>query len=174
MDDEPPAPRPRPSEDALERVLAATRAIVVLPVVVLALAALGAFVYGAYVFGDSVRVVADHPTPVGPHIGLFLRVIDLFLVGATLLIAAIAFYELFVRRPGASDSPHMPAWLRIHDLGDLKARVISMIVLVAAVTFVEVLVDEPSGARILETGGAIAVVIVALTAFVRLGESGRR
>jgi uncharacterized membrane protein YqhA len=165
---------PSPAEVAVERALTVARAIVLLPVAVLAIAALGAFVYGTYVFADSVRLIAEHPTPVGTHIGLFLRVTDLFLVGATLLIAAIAFYELFVRSPGTSESPHMPRWLQIDDLNDLKARVISMIVLVAAVTFVETLVDAGPGTQILDLGGGIAAVIVALTVFVRLGEGSRR
>ena len=35
----------------------------------------------------------------------------------------------------------LPGWLRMNDLNDLKARVISMIILVAAVTFVDVVVE---------------------------------
>jgi len=62
----------------------------------------------------------------------------------------------------------MPAWLEMRDLNDLKGRVIAMIVLVLAVSFVELAVDEDNGLRVLELGGGIAVVILALTAFLRL------
>jgi uncharacterized membrane protein YqhA len=162
-----------PAQATVERGLIAARATVVVPVVLLALAALGAFLYATYVFGDSARRVVEHPVPVGNKVGLFLVVIDLSLVGTTLLIAAIGLYELFLTRRETEDASHLPNWLAIRDLNDLKARVISMIVLVAAVTFVEAIVDTGPGGRILDLGIAIAAVIVALTAFVRLSEPRR-
>lgn len=158
-------------EAVLERALVMTRGLVIIPVVVLVLAAIGAFVYGTDVFVDSVRRVVTDPLPVGSKIGLFLLVIDLFLIGATLLIAAIGFYELFLGPLDVGGSRRMPRWLQMHDLNELKARVIAMVVLVAAVSFVEVVVDQESGRRILETGGGVALVIAALTAFLRLSVS---
>jgi uncharacterized membrane protein YqhA len=69
----------------------------------------------------------------------------------------------------------MPAWLQMHDLNDLKGRVIGMIILVLAVSFVEVAVDNGNGRLVLELGGGIAVVTVALTAFLRYtGHSSNR
>ena len=62
----------------------------------------------------------------------------------------------------------MPPWLEIHDLNDLKGRVIAMIVLVLSVSFVEMAVDSPDGRQVLELGGGVALVVVALTVFVRL------
>ena len=63
----------------------------------------------------------------------------------------------------------MPAWLRMHDLDDLKTRVIAMTVLILAVSFVETVVDAADGLDVLELGGGIALAIAALTAFVRFG-----
>ena len=60
----------------------------------------------------------------------------------------------------------------MHDLNDLKARVISMIILVAAVTFVDVVVESKSGLNTLYLGAAVALVIAALTAFLRFGREG--
>ena len=57
----------------------------------------------------------------------------------------------------------------MRDLNDLKARVIAMIVMVLSITFVEVVVDSPSGQQVLDLGGGIAAVVVALTLFLRLG-----
>jgi uncharacterized membrane protein YqhA len=119
------------------------------------------------VFVDLVVVIARHPFPVGHQIGLFLLDIDLFLIGATLLISAIGLYELFIGEIRVGGTP-MPAWLEMRDLNDLKGRVIAMIVMVLAVSFVELAVDEDNGLRVLELGGGIAVVIFALTAFLRL------
>jgi hypothetical protein len=44
-----------------------------------------------------------------------------------------------------------------------------MIVMVLAVSFVEVVVDAPDGHQALQLGAGIAVVIVAITIFLRWG-----
>jgi uncharacterized membrane protein YqhA len=117
--------------------------------VVLILAGLGAFAYGIAVFIHSLGSIVSHPFPVGNQIGYFLLDIDLFLIGVTLLISAIGFYELFIRDiPG--DQAILPAWLEIHDLNALKARVLAMIVLVLSVSFAEVAVDSPNSRQVLE------------------------
>src|SRR5450755_1181808 len=85
----------------LERSLVLSRSLVLIPVVVLTLAGAGAFVYGAALFVHSAAEIIGHPFPVGNKIGLFLLVVDLFLVGATMLIAAIGFYELFISHVSA-------------------------------------------------------------------------
>ena len=154
----------------LERGLELSRYVVALPVLVLVLAALGSFVYGAAFFVDAVRQIIDRPFPVRHHVGQFVVLIDLFLIGATLLIAAVGFYELFVDRTGQGDRPSsMPGWLVMRDLNDLKARVVSMLVLVAAVSFVDIAVDPPEGSTILYLGTGTAVFIGALTVFLRFG-----
>ncbi len=163
---------PRRAPRTAAETLSMSRVLVVVPVVVLVLSSFGAFVYGTDVFVNSVREIVDHPLPVGNKIGLFLLVVDLFLIGATLLIAAFGLYELFIHRLESDGASHLPAWLAMSDLNDLKARVISMVVLVAAVSFVEAVVDAGSGLHILELGGGVAVVIAALTAFVRFGSHG--
>ena len=154
-----------------EEVLVACRFVVLVPVVVLALGALGSFAYGTDLFVLAMHEVAGAALPVGNKIGQILMVIDLFLIGATLFIAAFGFYELFVGRMAAGGHGRLPEWLETRDLNDLKARVISMIVLITAVDFVEVLVDSSGALYILERGDAVALVVGALTAYVRLGRS---
>ena len=103
------------------------------------------------------------------NLGFLLLLTDLFLVGATLMIAAFGLYDLFITRIDTGPSLRLPAWLRMHDLNDLKARVISMIILVAAVTFVDVAVGSKAELNTLYLGAAVALVIAALTAFLRFG-----
>jgi hypothetical protein len=58
----------------------------------------------------------------------------------------------------------------MRDLNDLKARVTSMLILVAAVTFVDIALTgtlQPLGVFYL--GAGVALVIAALTAFLRFG-----
>jgi uncharacterized protein (TIGR00645 family) len=163
---------PRRRDTGAERVFAASLRLIYIPVVVLLLAGLGAFVYGAFVFVHSLIHIVDHPYPVGHKIGFFLLVIDLFLIGATLLISAVGLFELFIHEIDLGERTPIPAWLEMRDLNDLKARVIAMIVLVLGVSFVEVVVDAPSGRQALGVGAGIAAVIVALTIFLRFAGHG--
>jgi uncharacterized membrane protein YqhA len=94
------------------------------------------------------------------------------LIGATLLISAIGFYELFIKEFDLQAATRLPAWLQMRDLNDLKGRVVAMIVLVLSVSFVEVVVDAPSGRQALQLGAGVASVILALTIFLRLGGHG--
>ncbi len=155
-----------------ERGLSLAQLTVVLPVVVLALSGVGAYVYGAVYAVHSVADIADQPWA-AHNLRLFLTEIDLFLIGATLLIAAIGLYELFVARiDPASARRSLPAWLEMNDLNDLKARVIAMIILVVAVTFTDVLLEfDKATLDVLYLAAGIAVFILALTIYLRFGSS---
>jgi uncharacterized membrane protein YqhA len=168
----PPDPPPRRLEDGFERLLAMSRIIVIVPVVVLLISALAAFGYGTEVFVTSIAGVFD-TRAVGEKLGVFLTEVDLFLIGATLIIAAYGLYELFISKitPGGMRRP-LPRWLEMNDLNDLKARVISMIILVSAVSFVDVVVHFEHALDVLYLGAAVALVIGALTLFLRFGSEG--
>jgi uncharacterized membrane protein YqhA len=157
-------------EDGFEHVLALSRIIVIIPVVVLLVSATAAFVYGTEVFVASIAGVFE-TRAVGEKLGVFLTEVDLFLIGATLIIAAIGLYELFIARidPANLRRP-MPAWLEMKDLNDLKARVIAMIILVCAVTFTDVLLEfGHNELEILYLAAGVAIFIIALTIFLRYG-----
>ena len=155
-----------------EQALSLSRIVVIVPVIVLLLSAMASFAYGTDVFVRSVTHVVDDPQLTSHNLGFLLLLTDLFLVGATLMIAAFGFYDLFIGRIGASGSgARLPGWLRIQDLDDLKARVISMIILVAAVSFVVAAVESKGGLDTLYLGVGVAVVIAALTAFLHFGRT---
>jgi uncharacterized membrane protein YqhA len=159
-------------QDRFEQALSLSRIVVVVPVIVLVLSAFSSFAYGTDIFVRSVAHVVEDPQLTSHNLGFLLLLTDLFLVGATLMIAAFGFYDLFLARTDVrSSSLRLPGWLRMHDLNDLKARVISMIILVAGVTFVDGAVDSGAagGLDTLYLGAAVALVIAALTAFVRFG-----
>jgi uncharacterized membrane protein YqhA len=158
--------------NGLERALTGSLRLAIIPVVLLVLGAIGAFGYAVALFIHSANEVISHPFPVGNKIGLFLLDIDLMLIGATLLISAVGLYELFVREITPGAATRIPAWLDMHDLNDLKGRIIAMIVMVLAVSFVEMAVDSTDGRLVLELGGGIALVIVALAIYIRLTGHG--
>ena len=155
---------------AFERFLALARFLVLVPVVVLVLAAVWVFAYAVAVFVTSLPGTLEHPTPVGHKLGVFVVEIDLFLIGATLIIAAFGFYELFISKIDAGGRlGGLPRWLEMRDLNDLKARVTSMLILVAAVTFVELVLTSDPGPEALYVGAGVELVIAALTGFLRFG-----
>jgi uncharacterized membrane protein YqhA len=168
--DVPPATgsRPRP-EDRFGQALSLFRIFVIVPVIILLLSALASFAYGTYVFVSKVAGIVDDRHLQHGNLGFLLLLTDLFLVGATLMIAAFGLYELFIGR--IAGRLGLPGWLRMHDLNDLKARVISMIILVAAVTFVDAVIESKNGLDTLYVGGGIALVIAALTGFLRFGRA---
>jgi uncharacterized membrane protein YqhA len=157
-------------EGGFEQALSLSRVVIIVPVIILLLAALSSFAYGTDVFIRSVANVVEDPELTAHNLGYLLLLTDLFLVGATLMIAAFGFYSLFITGTESGGlSLRLPRWLRMHDLNDLKARVISMIILVAGVTFVDVAVESKTELNTLYLGAAVALVIVALTVFLHFG-----
>ncbi|HEX8550038.1 MAG TPA: YqhA family protein [Abditibacteriaceae bacterium] len=86
--------------------------------------------------------------------------VDAFLIGTVFVLIALGLYSLFV-----DDTLPLPKWLEVHTLDDLKYKLINVIVLVLAVTFLSVAVGWKGQKEVLHIGGAIALVIFALTSF---------
>jgi uncharacterized membrane protein YqhA len=142
---------------------------------VLVLSGLGAFVYGTAYFIHAVVLVSEHPFPAKDNLGLFLIDLDMFLIGATLLIIAVGFYALsFDSGAPDADRPPVPRWLDVRDLDDMKVRIIAMLVLISLTTFVDLVVDFHGGRDILFLGAAVALVIAAVTLFLAFGSVSHR
>src|ERR1700743_489552 len=111
--------------EGTDRALTASLWLALLPVVFLLLSALAAFVYAVTVLFNTIGQVAAHPFPAGHHIGALPLEFDLFLIGATALISALGFSELFIGDIRVQGRDVLPGWLAMHDLNDLKSRVAS-------------------------------------------------
>lgn len=85
---------------------------------------------------------------------------DATLIAAALLIIGIGLYTLFIKR-----LERLPPWLDIESLGDLKDKLISVVVVVTAVDFFTNMVEWEGGSDILFLGGAAALIIFSLAAF---------
>lgn len=147
------------------RLLSQTRFIILLPVVGAWLAAVITLVFGAY---EVVQVIASFfSTVVDPAKAVKLSVInlieavDLFLLGTAFYIIALGLYELFI-----DEKAPVPSWLAIHDLDDLKNKLINIVVVVLGVQFLAQVLDGSEGMNLLPYGTAIAVVILALGFFI--------
>jgi uncharacterized membrane protein YqhA len=145
-------------EEMVRSVLASSRYFI-------AAAVLGAFVSSVVLIVSGVIAVANvawhalrHPrTDVdeAKHMSVeFIELIDVFLLGTVLYITALGLYELFV-----DPELPMPRWLKIRDLDELKEKLIGVIIVLLAVTFLGSAVTWRGEARFLEYGAAIGIVI---------------
>ena len=89
------------------------------------IAATSLLAYGAFETFDAVRslLTADGNAPKGAKglILTFIEITDLFLLATVLYVIAIGLFELFV-----DDRMVLPHWLEIHDLNDLKEKLIGV------------------------------------------------
>ena len=96
-----------------------------------------------------------------------MEVIDTFLIATVCYVIALGLYQLFIDRDIS-----LPPWLAIHDFDDLKRRLIGVVVVILGVGFLAEIVDWNGEKDLLRLGGAIALVIAALTLYLRVGGHG--
>ena len=156
----------------IRRVLASSRYFV-------ATAVLGAFVASVVLIVSGVIAVAQIAWEAirYPRVDLeevkhlaveSIELIDIFLLGTVLYIVALGLYELFV-----DPELPMPSWLKIHDLDELKEKLVAVIIVLLGVTFLAAAVTWNGEEAILEFGVAVALVIAAL-AFMLLVTARKR
>jgi uncharacterized membrane protein YqhA len=151
----------------MRRFLAACRFLLVLPVIGCTLLTAGVVIMGMGRIGTaSVALVRSGDfSPKAAKITALavIEIIDLFLVGTVAYIAAVGLYKLFI----SGTEIELPMRLKIRNLKDLEDKIIGVIVAALAVAFLgrAAGVDEPEA--LLNYGGGIALVIVALAFFMR-------
>lgn len=139
------------------RFVAASRYLAFIAVVFGVAAAVAAFGWGSF---KTVKVIVHlvHADTDGMAVAL-VQIMDAFLIASGLLIFALGMFELFV-----GELP-LPKWLVIRDLDDLKRKIIGVVILVMAVSFLERLETREDPRDILYSGVAVAAVIGALVWF---------
>lgn len=105
--------------------------LVFIGVVGLAVTAVLTFGWGVAKTYDFARTLFEDGASSQSAIILVLEIIDTFLLATVVAILAIGLFELFIH-----DLPG-PGWLVIRDLGDLKAKVSDVIILLLAIKFLE-------------------------------------
>ena len=87
----------------------------------------------------------------------FIEIFDLFLLGTVMLIMALSLYELFF-----DSDLKLPARLEIHTFEDLKSNLVTVVIVVMAVTFLGQIVSWNGESDLLGFGAVVALVIAAL------------
>jgi uncharacterized membrane protein YqhA len=93
----------------------------------------------------------------------FIEATDIFLIGIVLFIFSLGVYILFI-----DDAAPRPAWLEIHDLDDLKAQLVSVVIAALAVNFLGHVVQWDGEPQLLGFGAAIGLVVAALAFFLNM------
>jgi uncharacterized membrane protein YqhA len=146
----------------LPRVLARSRFFVLLAVLSAFVSAVTLYVYGSLVVLLTIWETATHrDISIEGAKDLqvrFIELTDVFLLGTVLVIVAFGLDQLFLH-PGLP----VPEWLRIRNLDQLTARLIEVVGVLLGVTFLAFAVEIRGNLNVLEFGGAIAIVIAALS-----------
>ena len=146
----------------ISRILGWSRLFIVIAVVGSFVASAAAMTYGglatATIVLDTFRT-SDFSEKGAKLLAVGLvTMIDLFLLGTVLYIVAIGLYELFI-----DPQLPMPNWLRIATLDDLKERLLGVVAVLLAVTFLGSAVTWDGTTAILALGLAIAPVLGVVT-----------
>jgi uncharacterized membrane protein YqhA len=143
----------------MKNILSSSRYLVLLAVLAAFAAAVSLLVFGAYETALEIGKILQGEIPSSVATA-FIEIADLFLLGVVMYIIALGLYELFI-----DDNLVLPHWLEIHTLDDLKAKLISVIIVVMGVLFLEQVVSWDGERNLLTFGGGVALVIAALTYF---------
>lgn len=148
----------------MSRLISATRYLAIIPVVCIFLAATALLFFGAASTVQTiVAAVAAGSLDSKAAKDLLLRAIelvDLFLLGTVLYVIAVGLYELFI-----DDTLALPEWLVIHNLDDLKEKLIGVVIVVLGVLFLGQVITWDGQRDLLSPGAAVALVIAALAYF---------
>jgi uncharacterized membrane protein YqhA len=150
----------------MRQLVSVSRYLIIIPSLGSFVAATTLMVYGALdiakLVGEAFVIGVSSKGAKALALG-FIEAVDLFLLGTVLYIIALGLYELFIDE----DLP-LPDWLSIHDLDDLKNKLTGVVIVVMGVLFLGQVVTWDGERDLLRYGGAIALVIAALTYFLRL------
>ena len=159
----------------MTRFLAACRYLLVIPIIGCVALTAGVVLMGmAHILTAGAQIVRDGDVSAkaAKMVSLaVIEIIDLFLIGTVSYITAVGLYKLFISNAEIA----LPVRLKIHSMKDLEDKIIGVVVAALAVAFFGQAVGASDLAVLLHYGGGIALMIAALTFFVRQGdkENGR-
>jgi uncharacterized membrane protein YqhA len=157
-------PGPDHHQPAILRVLGRSRYLIVIAVICILAAAAALLAFGARQTVHLLYGLGLDPHDPEATKTLILGAIeltDLLLLATALYVIAIGLFELFI-----DNRLVLPSWLEIHDLNDLKEKLIGVLIVVMAVLFLGQVVTWDGKRDLLRYGAATALVIAALTWFV--------
>ena len=153
--------RARPLLVVVLPMVAAIRAIMVIPILATQVAALALLAFGTLETWHFALDLLEQGG--GEHNVVLYRVIeiiDLFLVVTVAEVVSLGLFQLYF-----GSEPSLPAWLKIETLEDLKSKLIGVTVTVLAVFFLGRALVWTGGQDIGIIGISVAAIVAALTWF---------
>lgn len=144
----------------MNRILAATRYIAIIPAIAAILGAILLMVQGSVAMMQVIIDVITDGTKLKITIVEVLTAVDAILLGTVLLVIGYGLYELFI-----DEDLEVPVWLQVHDLDDLKSKLIGVVVAIIAVIFVGVYVDANRASDVISYGVGAGALVVGLAIF---------
>jgi uncharacterized membrane protein YqhA len=144
----------------MNRILAATRYIAVIPSIAAILGAILLMVQGSIAMVQVIIDVITDGTKLKITIVEVLTAVDAILLGTVLLVIGYGLYELFI-----DEDLEVPVWLQVHDLDDLKSKLIGVVVAIISVIFVGVYVDANRASDVISYGVGAGALVVGLAIF---------
>jgi uncharacterized membrane protein YqhA len=152
-----------PREGLLARAIGRSRMIVMVAVIAVMLAAFSLFLLGAALAAQAI-FDAWYDLSSGELNSTLLTVHFLEIV--TVMLKAVFFYLIGVGLYSLFIAPlNLTVALGVETLGDLEAKIISVVIVILAVTFLERYIGADDGVRILLSAAAMALAVVALVVF---------
>ncbi len=147
----------------VKKLLELGHMIALLPSISLFVGASFLGLYGVYVLIETLYKVFTQPELRDTAIlsTKLISVMDIHLLSVVLYIFAVGLYELFVGKLNT------PEWLEIKSIDDLKAKLVSVVILILAITFTKNVVKWEKPLDTVLFGIAIAVVVFVLVLYYR-------
>ena len=138
------------------------RFAMLIPVLALTVASVAMIVYGAIETRHFLSALFEpaHAISRDEAMLLAIELVDLFLLATVVQVVSLGLYQLYFHQ-----DLQLPKWLKISNLDDLKSKLVGVTITVLAVYFLGRALTWESGVDILYLGGAVAVMIAALTWF---------
>lgn len=151
----------------IRRLFSSTRYLLLIPVLGALVSSMAILIFGAVETYQTIvsmldgSLLLESPKPL---LLKFIEIIDLFLIGTVFYITALGLYELFI-----DEKVPTPTWLHIDHLDDLKSKLLGVIIVILVVVFLAQVINWSGGLDILGLGTGMAIVIAAVTYFLRVG-----
>lgn len=152
-----------PREALLARLIGRSRLVVMVAVVAVLAAAFSFFLLGAVLAAQGI-IDAWRGAIVG-HIDSteltlqFLQIVTVMLKAVFFYLVGVGLYSLFI-------SPlNLTVALGVKTLSDLEAKIISVVIVIMAVSFMEHYIESRGDMAVLLSSGALALAVIALVAF---------
>src|SRR5579864_1778792 len=146
----------------LRRILASSRYIMLVPVIGTFFGSIALILYEAIVLSSNTVDTVRNGSVSGKSVKIFavgiVEAVDVFLIAIAVYIISIGLYSLFI-----DDKLPLPKWLEVHNLEDLKGNLVSVVIAVLSVLFLREAVAWDGARDIAAFGGALALVVAALT-----------